>query len=159
MTESNEDILTGSVRSVKNYDVYQSLSDCKDNIIQYGGHKYAAGLKIRKSKFNNFKNQFEDIVKDSVGQTMFKRSFSYDLLIDFSKLTIENIKIIKRMSPFGLGNKRPVFRTNNCFINRKLKRSIMELICARAPSYKRPFFKHFYSTFPTIYPFHIRCVS
>jgi len=121
MTESNEDILTGSVRSVKDYDVYQSLSDCKDNIIQFGGHKYAAGLKIKKSKFNNFKNQFEDIVKDSVGQTMFKRSFSYDLLIDFSKLTIENIKIIKRMSPFGLGNKRPVFRTNNCFIDSKLK--------------------------------------
>ena len=121
MTESNEDILTGSVRSVKDYDVYQSLSDCKDNIIQFGGHKYAAGLKIKKSKFNNFKNQFEDIVKDSVGQTMFKRSFSYDLLIDFSKLTIENIKIIRRMSPFGLGNRRPVFRTNNCFIDSKLK--------------------------------------
>ncbi len=121
MTESNKDILTGSVRSVKDYDVYQSLSNCKDNIIQFGGHKYAAGLKIRKSKFNNFKNQFEDIVKDSVGQTMFKRSFSYDLLIDFSKLTIENIKIIRRMSPFGLGNRRPVFRTNNCFIDSKLK--------------------------------------
>ena len=121
MTKSNEDILTGSVRSVKDYDVYQSLSDCKDNIIQYGGHKYAAGLKIKKSKFDIFKNQFEDIVKDSVGQTMFKRSFSYDLLIDFSKLTIENIKIIRRMSPFGLGNRRPVFRTNNCFIDSKLK--------------------------------------
>ena len=121
MTESNEDVLTGSVRSVKDYDVYQSLSDCKDNIIQYGGHKYAAGLKIKKSKFDIFKNQFEDIVKDSVGQTMFKRSFSYDLLIDFSKLTIENIKMIKRMAPFGLGNKRPVFRTNNCFIDSKLK--------------------------------------
>ena len=121
MTKSNEDILTGSVRSVKDYDVYQSLSECEDNIIQYGGHKYAAGLKIKKTKFDIFKNQFEDIVKDSVGQIMFNRSFSYDLLIDFSHLTIENVKIIKRMSPFGLGNKRPVFRTNNCFIGSKLK--------------------------------------
>ena len=121
MTKSNEDILTGSVRSVKDYDVYQSLSECEDNIIQYGGHKYAAGLKIKKTKFDIFKNQFEDIVKDSVGQIMFNRSFSYDLLIDFSHLTIENVKIIKRMSPFGLGNKRPVFRTNNCFIDSKLK--------------------------------------
>ena len=121
MTESNEDILTGSVRSVKDYDVYQSLSKCEGNILQYGGHKYAAGLKIKKTKFDIFKNQFEDIVKDSVGQTMFKRSFSYDLLINFSQLTIENVKIIKRMSPFGLVNRRPVFRTNNCFIDSKLK--------------------------------------
>ncbi len=121
MTESNEHILTGSVRSVKDYDVYQSLSHCEDNILQYGGHKYAAGLKIKKTNFDIFKNQFEDIVKDSVGQKMFKRSFSYDLLIDFSKLTIENVKIIRRMAPFGLGNKRPVFRTNNCFIDSKLR--------------------------------------
>ena len=121
LTESNEDILTGSVRSVKDYDVYKSLSDCQDNLIQYGGHKYAAGLKLKKSNFEIFKNQFESIVKDSVGHSMFTRSFSYDLLIDFSKLTIENIKIIRRMSPFGLGNRRPVFRTNNCFIDSKLQ--------------------------------------
>ena len=121
MTESNEDILTGSVRSVKDYDVYQSLSKCEGNILKYGGHKYAAGLKIKKTKFDIFKNQFEDIVKDSVGQIMFKRSFSYDLSINFSQLTIENVKIIKRMSPFGLVNRQPVFRTNNCFIGSKLK--------------------------------------
>ena len=121
LTESNEDILTGSVRSVKDYDVYKSLSDCQDNLIQYGGHKYAAGLKLKKSKFKIFKNQFESVVKDSVGHSMFTRSFSYDLLIDFAKLTIDNIKIIRRMSPFGLGNRRPVFRTNNCFIDSKLQ--------------------------------------
>ena len=121
LTESNDKILTGSVRSVKDYDVYKSLSDCQDNLLQYGGHKYAAGLKLKKSNFDIFKNQFESIVKDSVGYKMFTRSFYYDLLIDFSKLTIENIKIIQRMAPFGLGNKRPVFRTNNCFIDSKLK--------------------------------------
>ena len=121
LTESNDEILTGSVRSVKDYDVYKSLSDCKDNLIQYGGHKYAAGLKLKKSNFDIFKNQFESIVKDSVGHKMFTRSLNYDLSIDFSKLTIENIKIIQRMAPFGLGNKRPVFRTNNCFIDSKLK--------------------------------------
>ena len=121
LTESNDEILTGSVRSVKDYDVYKSLSDCQETLLQYGGHKYAAGLKLKKSNFDIFKNQFESIVKDSVGHKMFTRSFYYDLLIDFSKLTVENIKIIQRMAPFGLGNKRPVFRTNNCFIDSKLK--------------------------------------
>ncbi len=121
LTESNDEILTGSVRSVKDYNVYKSLSDCQDNLLQYGGHKYAAGLKLKKSNFDIFKNQFESIVKDNVGRTMFTKSFYYDLLIDFSMLTIENLKIIQRMAPFGLGNKRPVFRTNNCFIDYKLK--------------------------------------
>ena len=121
LTESSDEILTGSVRSIKDYDVYKSLSDCQDNLLQYGGHKYAAGLKLKKSNFDIFKNQFESIVKDSVGHKMFTKSFYYDLSIDFSELTIENIKIIQRMAPFGLGNKRPVFRTNNCLIDSELK--------------------------------------
>ena len=45
----------------------------------------------------------------------------YDLEVSFSDLSIENVKIISRMSPFGLENRRPVFRTNNCTITEDLK--------------------------------------
>jgi single-stranded DNA-specific DHH superfamily exonuclease len=58
--------------------------------------------------------QFEKTVRKSVNEKMFRKSFSYDVLIDFSEITFENIKILSRMSPFGLGNNKPVFRTNNC---------------------------------------------
>ena len=121
MTDSDEELLTGSVRSVSGFDVYEALSKCEDNIFQFGGHKYAAGLKVKKSNFDNFKSQFENTVKKSVSGKMFRKTFSYDLLIDFSEITLENVKIILRMSPFGLGNNRPVFRTNNCFLDYKLK--------------------------------------
>lgn len=121
MTDSDEELLTGSVRSVSGFDVYEALSKCEDNIFQFGGHKYAAGLKVKKSNFDNFKSQFEYTVKKSVSGKMFRKTFSYDLLIDFSEITLENVKIISRMSPFGLGNNRPVFRTNNCFLDYKLK--------------------------------------
>ena len=52
---------------------------------------------------------------------MFQKKFLYDLLIDFSEITMETVKILQRMSPFGLGNKKPVFRTNNCFLDHTLK--------------------------------------
>lgn len=121
MTDSNEELLTGSVRSVSGFDVHEALSKCEDNIFQFGGHKYAAGLKVKKSNYENFKVQFEKTVRKSVNEKMFRKSFSYDVLIDFSEITFENIKIISRMSPFGLGNNKPVFRTNNCFLDHKLK--------------------------------------
>jgi single-stranded-DNA-specific exonuclease len=121
MTDSDQHLLTGSVRSVSGFDVYEALLKCEDNIFQFGGHKYAAGLKVKKSNFKSFKTQFENTVKDSVSGKMFEKTFSYDLLIDFSEITMENVKIIQRMSPFGLGNKKPVFRTNNCFLDDKLK--------------------------------------
>ena len=120
-TNSDEKFVTGSVRSVNGFNVYKALSSCKDNIFQYGGHKYAAGLTVKKADLNNFKIQFEKIVKQSANGKMFQKTFSYDLNINFSELTIKNLKIISRMSPFGLGNKRPVFRSNNCIIEDNLK--------------------------------------
>ena len=121
MTNSDTELLTGSVRSVSGFDVHEALSKCADNIFQFGGHKYAAGLKVKKSNFKDFKVQFENTVKKTVDEEMFRKIFSYDILLHFSEITHENVKIISRMSPFGLGNNKPVFRTNNCFLDYKLK--------------------------------------
>ena len=121
MTNSDTELLTGSVRSVSGFDVHDALSKCGDNIFQFGGHKYAAGLKVKKSNFDDFKIQFENTVKNIVDEKMFTKTFSYDSLISFSEITLENVKIITRMSPFGLGNNKPVFRTNDCFLDYKLK--------------------------------------
>ena len=121
MTNSDTELLTGSVRSVSGFDVHEALSKCADNIFQFGGHKYAAGLKVKKSNFKDFKVQFENTVKETVDEKMFRKTFSYDILLHFSEITHENVKIISRMSPFGLGNNKPVFRTNNCFLDYKLK--------------------------------------
>ena len=121
MTDSDTELLTGSVRSVSGFDVHEALSKCADNIFQFGGHKYAAGLKVKKSNFKDFKVQFENTVKKTVDEEMFRKIFSYDILLHFSEITHENVKIISRMSPFGLGNNKPVFRTNNCFLDYKLK--------------------------------------
>ena len=121
MTDADEEMLTGSVRSVSGFDVYNALVKCKDNIFQFGGHKYAAGLKVKKGNFENFKTQFDKTVKKSVSGKMFQKTFSYDSLIGFSEITLEAVKIILRMSPFGIGNNKPIFRTNNCFLDYKLK--------------------------------------
>lgn len=121
MTDFSKDLLTGSVRSVKGFDVYEALTKCNENIYQFGGHKYAAGLKVQKSKYESFKLQFENVVNDSVKGKMFTKIINYDLLLDFSDITLYNLKIISRMSPFGIGNNKPLFRTNNCSIYDQLK--------------------------------------
>ena len=121
MTDSNEELLTGSVRSVSGFDVYKALVLCEKYIYQYGGHKFAAGLKIEKSKFDLFGQNFEKVVKESVGGIMFEKNFKYDAEISFSEITINNLKILSRMAPFGLENRRPVFRTNNCHFSNDLK--------------------------------------
>ena len=121
ITDFDQELLTGSVRSVSGFDVYDALVKCEKYLYQFGGHKFAAGLKIEKSKLNLFSEHFEKTVKETVNENMFQRKHKYDLEVSFSDLSIENVKIISRMSPFGLENKRPIFRSNNCKIVDDLK--------------------------------------
>ena len=62
-------ILTGSARSV--IDLYKILEECKDTICQFGGHKYAAGLTIKKENIHEFIDKFEQVVSEKI-----KKSFS-----------------------------------------------------------------------------------
>ena len=121
LTDFNENLLTGSVRSVSGFNVYDALVKCEKYLHQFGGHKFAAGLKIEKSKLDLFSQNFEKVVKESVAGIMFEKNYKYDIEISFSEITIHNLKILSRMAPFGLENRRPVFRTNNCTITEDLK--------------------------------------
>ena len=121
ITDFDQELLTGSVRSVSGFDVYDALVKCEKYLYQFGGHKFAAGVKIEKSKLNLFSEHFEKTVKETVKGNMFERKHKYDLEVSFSDLSIENVKIISRMSPFGLENKRPIFRSDNCIIVDDLK--------------------------------------
>ena len=121
ITDFDENLLTGSVRSVSGFDVYGALIKCEKFLYQFGGHKFAAGIKIEKSKLNGFIEHFEKTVQESVDGIMFERNYKYDIEVPFSKLTVKNVKLISRMSPFGLENRRPVFRADNCTIIDDLK--------------------------------------
>ena len=121
ITDFDENLLTGSVRSVSGFDVYGALTKCEKFLYQFGGHKFAAGIKIEKSKLNVFIEHFEKTVQESVDGIMFERNYKYDIEVPFSELTVKNVKLISRMSPFGLENRRPVFRADNCTIIDDLK--------------------------------------
>ena len=121
ITDFDENLLTGSVRSISGFDVYGALTKCEKFLYQFGGHKFAAGIKIEKSKLNAFIEHFEKTVQESVDGIMFERNYKYDIEVPFSELTVKNVKLISRMSPFGLENRRPVFRADNCTIVDDLK--------------------------------------
>lgn len=116
ITDFDENLLTGSVRSVSGFDVYGALTKCEKFLYQFGGHKFAAGIKIEKSKLNLFMEHFEKTVQESVDGIMFERNYKYDIEVPFSELTAKNVRLISRMSPFGIENRRPVFRADNCTI-------------------------------------------
>ncbi len=103
--------ISGSVRSVKGFDVYEALEQCKGELIQFGGHKYAAGLTIEKSKIPSFTEKFEEIVSETILPEQLVPTLEIDAILELHEINGKFIQRLNRMEPFGPGNRTPVFET------------------------------------------------
>jgi single-stranded-DNA-specific exonuclease len=106
-------MLTGSARSIKDFDVHDAIGSCGDLVVQYGGHKYAAGLTIKKEQFEAFTDRFEEIVNQNSTEELRTPEISYDTEIDFSEITQKFFVVLDQFKPHGPGNMTPIFRTNH----------------------------------------------
>lgn len=112
LTESNG-VVTGSARSVKDFDVYEAIAECSDLLDQFGGHKYAAGLTMPTSNVPKFISKFETVVNRSIKDHMLTPEIEIDFNLNFSEITPKFLRILKQFAPFGPGNMNPVFKTRN----------------------------------------------
>lgn len=101
--------LAASARSVKGFDVYDALEGCKDHIEQFGGHKYAAGLTLMESEYENFKLKFEEVVSKSIDRNLLVPEVSIDAELELKDITPKFCRVLKQFAPFGPGNMAPVF--------------------------------------------------
>jgi len=111
-TKSGEK-LAASARSVKGFDVYDALEACSEHIEQFGGHKYAAGLTLHESQYEDFKQKFEEVVAGSIEKHMLVPEVLIDTEINLVDITPKFHRILKQFAPHGPGNMSPVFLTQN----------------------------------------------
>lgn len=105
--------LAASARSVKGFDVYNALEHCAEHIEQFGGHKYAAGLTLKEEQYAGFKTQFEKVVADSINPELLVPEVQVDAEINLQEVTPRLLRIIKQFGPFGPGNMRPIFMSED----------------------------------------------
>lgn len=108
LTESNQKI-TGSARSVEGFDIYSAIESCSEHLEQFGGHKYAAGLTMKKSQLSAFKELFEKRVSETITEDEKTQKVLIDLEIKLSDIDYKFYNILKQMGPFGPENMQPVF--------------------------------------------------
>ena len=113
LTES-EGLLSGSVRSVRGFDVYKALESCEEFMIQFGGHKYAAGLTLKPEQLDGFREAIEVYVRENILPEQRIPSLTYDMVLGFQEINHKLLRILSQMGPFGPKNMRPVFVTHNC---------------------------------------------
>ena len=107
------DVAAGSARSVKGFDLYKALEQCADVLIQFGGHKYAAGMTIEIDKIDAFREKFEEVVSNTIDPDCLIPKVNIDAELDFTKISSRLYRIIRQMEPFGPGNMAPIFVSRN----------------------------------------------
>jgi single-stranded-DNA-specific exonuclease len=105
-------MVSGSARSVKDFDVYNAIESCSDLLEQFGGHMYAAGLTMKEENVEAFKNRFEKIVAETIDDKMLTREIEIDAELNLNDITPAFFRILKQFAPFGPGNMSPIFRSS-----------------------------------------------
>jgi single-stranded-DNA-specific exonuclease len=110
LTESDGK-LTGSARSVKNFDLYEAIYECRDLLIQFGGHKYAAGLTMLPENALAFRDRFDEVVSARITPEQLIPELEIDAEIELEDINPKFYNIIQQMAPYGPENMQPVFVT------------------------------------------------
>jgi single-stranded-DNA-specific exonuclease len=116
LTRSNG-YVAGSARSVLGYDLYEALCDCSDLLIQFGGHKYAAGLTMHPENVPAFIDRFEEVVSASITAEQLIQQITIDAELHLGQIEAKFFRILNQLAPFGPENMLPVFLTKNVYVS------------------------------------------
>ena len=97
----------GSARSLKGFNIFKCFSYAQDYLEQFGGHECAGGLTLKESNIADFTNKVLEYANNF--DQMPASELTADKILLPEDLTIDNIKKLSVLEPFGAGNPEPVF--------------------------------------------------
>lgn len=106
---SDGEKMAGSARSISGIDLFECLSECEKELIQFGGHTMAAGLSLAAENFTAFRERFDEVVREKLNNIRPVPMMEYDTEIDFTEITPKMFRVLKQFEPHGPENLSPVF--------------------------------------------------
>lgn len=110
-----DNLATGSARSVSGFDVYKAIEHCRDLLENFGGHTYAAGLSMKVENVEAFTQRFEQYVSEHILPEQTCATIDINAQLDFRDITPKFFFDLKKFSPFGPDNPKPIFSTLNVY--------------------------------------------
>ena len=121
LTAGDDGIISGSARSVSDFDIYTAIDSCRDLLTNFGGHKFAAGLSMHKADLPEFKRRFEEYVATHIKPEQQVPTLDIEAEVELSEMNWKMYKILQCLEPFGPGNERPLFLCRNLINNRNTR--------------------------------------
>ena len=122
LTEHNG-VLSGSARTVGNFDIHHALIQCESLLIQFGGHQHAAGLSLQPENFEDFKLKLNELAATYFESNPRTPILTYDAALNLDEIfggeslysIPKLVRVLEAFEPHGPGNHKPVFLTQEVY--------------------------------------------
>jgi single-stranded-DNA-specific exonuclease len=122
LTEHNG-VLSGSARTVGNFDIHRALIQCESLLIQFGGHQHAAGLSLKPGNFEDFKLKLNELAATYFESNPRTPILTYDAALNLDEIfggeslysIPKLVRVLEAFEPHGPGNHKPVFLTQEVY--------------------------------------------
>lgn len=99
----------GSGRSISDVSLIDFLTDCRDILHDYGGHKHAIGCTLDFDLMHQFKKAINEIASAKISPELLQKRIRIDTPLSFAEIDANFLQFYSRLGPFGAGNPRPYF--------------------------------------------------
>ena len=103
----------GSARSVKGFDLYENLTECRELLDGYGGHPMAAGLTLDRENLEDFRTRFSNLAYETLADDDLVNSLDIEGEMDLNLIDGRFMDFLEKLAPFGPGNMTPKFITRH----------------------------------------------
>lgn len=106
---TKDGLAKGSCRSIPEFNMFNALHECRDLLIQFGGHSQAAGLSLKLENVPLLKERLEAMVSTQLTEYDLKQKLQLDAQVNLGDLTKKFMADMTHLEPFGHGNSQPLF--------------------------------------------------
>ncbi len=115
-----DDHYKASARSIPSFHITNFLRSLKKHLVDVGGHAQAAGFTVEKSKLESFIKAAQKEANRLISDKDHEKVIAADLKIPVSKINLEAVKSLEKLEPFGIGNPRPTFYSEEPLANAQI---------------------------------------
>lgn len=105
----------GSARSIDGFSIHKALTACHELLTKFGGHLKAGGFSLPADKIEEFRGKLLEYANNNYPR-MPDAEICADMETDCAALSIDNVKALSHLEPFGEGNKQPLFLLKGCTV-------------------------------------------
>jgi single-stranded-DNA-specific exonuclease len=98
----------GSGRSVQGFNLHECIASCEDILLRFGGHAMAAGLSVREKNLPELRRRLNEWAARECA-VLFTPPLECDLSIHLDRITVESVRRLEQLAPYGAENPTPVF--------------------------------------------------